>query len=246
MKQTTLRVAAALLAAGLAGTAWAAGPDATSGSSYGQSSSNSGTATKQDARSAIQNWSQASQNAANQMLQRYGNPDVASDQMLMWKDKAPFRKIVVMRDGIPHAFPTQHQDVLTEEINLQVPVDKVSDLARFDGSLIVDRTKGTVAARSDSEANNLLALNLANEIITGKRDVESARRFFADTAATSVSGKSSDYTSKLMFSPKSDTADPGQSMSPSGSSSQGSQGTQNPNSLPSTNQGPSTTPRQGY
>lgn len=235
MNKTTLRAAAALFAACLSGSAWAvpygSGTSGSGSSTSGsQSATSSMTPSKQDAQSAIQDWPQASQNAANQMLQKYGNPDMVSTQMLAWKDKTPFRKIVVMRDGVASSFPTQHQGVLTQEVNLQVPIDKVSDLARFDGGLIIDREKGTVSARSDSEANNFLALNLADDIITGKRDVESARHFFADTAATSLSGKSSDYTSKLMFSPKSDTADPGQSVTPSGSSSQG----------------PSTTPRQGY
>jgi len=225
MKQKTLGLAVAALTAALAVNVSAADQTGSTGARSSSTSSQSGATSagstlpgRQDAQTAIRDWPQTSQNAANDMIQRYGTPDVVSDQLLVWKDKAPFRKIAVMRDGVRHMFPTEHQDVLSEEVNLQVPIDKVTDLARFDGSLIVDRTKGTVAARSDSEANNFLALNLANDIISGKRDVESARRFFADTAAKGVSGKSSDYTTKLLFTPKSDTADPGQSISPSGSS----------------------------
>ncbi len=237
MKRTTLSLAAAVLTAGLAAGVSAADPYESNSTKTGgsQVTATQGTMaqpTKEDAQNAIRDWPQASQTAAKQMIDRYGSPDVVSSQVLSWKEKAPFRKVSVMRDGIRHLFPSEHQDVITQEINLQVPIDKVSDLARFDGSIIIDRTKGTVAARSDSEANNLLALNLANDIITGKRDVESARRFFSDTAAKALSGKSSDYTSKLLFSTKSDTSDPGQSVGVGQSSPSDQEPVQNPGATP--------------
>lgn len=176
-----------------------------------------------DARTLIQDWPQVSQQAARSMLDRYGPPDVVSSMMLVWKDKAPFTRITVTRDAIRHLFPMEHQDVLTEEISLAVPVEKVSELARFDGSILIDRTKGTVAARSDKESSNFLALNLADDIINGKRDADSARKFYADTLAKQMSGKSSAYTDKLNFSVSGDTSYPDTtSMQPSGSSSSGS------------------------
>lgn len=160
----------------------------------------------QMARAEIRDWPLVSQNAAEAMLDRYGQPDVVSSLLLVWKDKAPFTKIVVTRDPIRHSFPVDHQDVILEEIPLQVPVDKVADLAKFNGSLLIDRTQGTLASRCDSEKSNFLALNLANEIITGKRDADSARRFMSDTSAKSLAGKSSPYSEKLMFTPKSGDA----------------------------------------
>jgi hypothetical protein len=45
----------------------------------------------------------------------------------------------------------------------------------FDGSILVDRTRGEVAARCDSEAANVLGLNMVHELVTGKRTVEEAR-----------------------------------------------------------------------
>jgi hypothetical protein len=49
------------------------------------------------------------------------------------------------------------------------------NLAVFDGSVLVDRTKGEMSARCEGEAANFLALNLADEIVHGKKDVATAR-----------------------------------------------------------------------
>jgi hypothetical protein len=38
----------------------------------------------------------------------------------------------------------------------------------FDGSILVDRTRGEVAARCDSEAANVLGLNMVQELVMGK------------------------------------------------------------------------------
>ena len=51
---------------------------------------------------------------------------------------------------------------------------EVLDLARFDGSVIVERTRGEIGARCDKEEMNYLALNLAHDIVTGA--TESLRR----------------------------------------------------------------------
>src|ERR1700730_5479015 len=50
------------------------------------------------------------------------------------------------------------------------------NLAVFDGSVLVDRTKGEMSARCEGEAANFLALNLADDIVHGRKDVESAER----------------------------------------------------------------------
>jgi hypothetical protein len=73
-------------------------------------------------------------------------------------------------------------------------------LDKFDSALVVDRTVGTLSARSDSEQANTLALNLADEIARGKRDVESARLFMTETLRKAAAGKSSPYMDGLLFS----------------------------------------------
>ncbi len=58
----------------------------------------------------------------------------------------------------------------------KVILDKYNDLAQFDGSVTVDRTQGTLAARCDKQENNFLALNQAHDVITGKKTVEEERK----------------------------------------------------------------------
>ena len=54
-----------------------------------------------------------------------------------------------------------------------------ADLAYFDGSVHADRTKGELSARCDSHAMNIAALNLADDVIRGKRAVAVARSSLA-------------------------------------------------------------------
>ncbi|MEX2153654.1 MAG: hypothetical protein WD825_09970 [Gemmatimonadaceae bacterium] len=58
---------------------------------------------------------------------------------------------------MPHSFPKPHTDLLEQFIDYRVPVDKYDELAAYDGSVIVERTKGEISARCDKEAMNFLA-----------------------------------------------------------------------------------------
>lgn len=78
----------------------------------------------------------------------------------------------------------------------------------YDGSVWYHRTRGELSAQCDKEEMNLLALNLAHDIITGKRTVADARAFYAKTAmAFKLGDKSSPYVQGLMFQPEPDAAD---------------------------------------
>ena len=56
-----------------------------------------------------------------------------------------------------------------------------------------------MSARCDKEEMNYLALNLANDIVTGKRSVEDARAFYAKTAKAFKNGEKHPYTRRLQF-----------------------------------------------
>ncbi|MBA2647117.1 MAG: hypothetical protein H0U81_09985 [Pyrinomonadaceae bacterium] len=77
-----------------------------------------------------------------------------------------------------------------------------------DGSVIVERTKGEVSARCDMEAANILALNLMNDIVTGKCDAEKAREIYSEVTGAYVLNQPAPYAEKLQFEvPSGDTAD---------------------------------------
>ena len=98
-----------------------------------------------------------------------------------------------------HSFPMAHTDFLEQFVDYRAPVDKYSEIAEYDGSVITERTKGEMSARCDMEELNRLALNLANEVATGKRSVKEARKFYAETAMAFKQGKTSAYLTALQF-----------------------------------------------
>jgi hypothetical protein len=154
-------------------------------------------------------WPDVSRKAGEATIERYGRPTGATPGMLVWKDAGPWKAIILSRDPIDHQFPMPHQDVLEQVINYRVPPDKFDELAKYDGSVIVERTKGTMSARCDKEEMNYLALNLANDIVTGKRSVEDARAFYAKTAKAFKNGEKHPYTQRLQFKvERGGTADP--------------------------------------
>jgi hypothetical protein len=113
---------------------------------------------------------------------------------------------------VSHNFPKPHTDVLEQLVPYHVPFEKFNEIAAFDGSVIPERTKGEISARCDMEEMNFLALNLAHDIVTGKRTVEEARRFYAETAMGFMMNESSPYTNGLQFEASSGTADPDETM----------------------------------
>jgi hypothetical protein len=85
---------------------------------------------------------------------------------------------------------------------------KATELITFDGSVLIDRTAGQLGAHCDHEAYNTLTLNLAVELIEGRRTVDDARRLYAETAAAYAMGRPAPYAEKLLFTPPtSSTAD---------------------------------------
>ena len=88
-------------------------------------------------------------------------------------------------------------------VDYKVPLNMYDDLAKFDGSVGVNRTKGELSARCDAETHNLLALNLAHDIITGKRSVAGARAFYGRVIKMEMMQKKlHPYELKLMFKPQ--------------------------------------------
>ncbi|MBI4376857.1 MAG: hypothetical protein HY549_10465 [Elusimicrobia bacterium] len=133
------------------------------------------------------------------MIDKYGQPNEFTNSLLVWHNNGPWERTIVHRDGVAHNFPRKHSDVLQQFIKYRVPVDKFDDLAAFDGSLYPDRTRGELSAKSDREEMNVLALNLADDIIRGKKTVEQARQYYDRAATLSLTGKSDPYISRMNF-----------------------------------------------
>ena len=152
-------------------------------------------------RTMVNTWPETARRAANEAMDKYGTPDGVTETMLVWHDNGPWKRTIVYREEVDHRFPMPHKDVWEQFIDYDVPPGKFDELAAYDGSVIIERTKGEMSARCDKEAANFLALNLANEIATGQRSVEDARRMYGEQIQAMKAARPAPYTERLMFSP---------------------------------------------
>lgn len=162
--------------------------------------------TKMD-MSSLSSWPMASQMAVKEQMEKYGQPSEFTPTMMIWYNNGVFAKTIITKMESKHDFPKMHTDMMEQSIMQKVPLDMYDDLAHFDGSVTVDRTQGLLAARCDKEENNLLALNLAHDIIMGTKTVEAARQAYSDIISQAMKGVKHEYMKKLMFTPGMDTPD---------------------------------------
>lgn len=155
----------------------------------------------------VKSWPMSSQMAVKEQMDLYGKPDEITPTMAVWHNNGPWKKTVISKMETKHDFPKTHMDCMQQSILHKVPLNMYDELAHFDGSVTVDRTQGILAARCDKEENNFLALNLAHDVITGKKTVEEARKSYGEMIKMAMGGNKPDYMKKLMFSPEMNAAD---------------------------------------
>ncbi len=144
-------------------------------------------------------WPEAQRNVARQMLAKYGPPNETTATKLFWYGNSPWKRTILSSDVVAHNWPAPHSDFLTQVVDYRVPPEMFDAIARFDGSILLDRTRGEVAARCDSEAANVLGVNMVHEIVTGKRSVEDARETSAQNTVAYNMGRPAPYAERLLF-----------------------------------------------
>jgi hypothetical protein len=156
----------------------------------------------------IDGWPKAQKKVAEQMLAKYGSPNEVTPTRLTWYRNAPWKRTGITSDVVVHNWPTRHSDFLTQTIDYRVPPHLISAVAEFDGSVVVDRTRGEVSARCDSEAANVLAMNMVHELATGERDVAGARHTSEQNTVAYNLGRDVPYAERLLFElPRGSTED---------------------------------------
>lgn len=163
----------------------------------------------QTAERFLSGWPEESREAAKLVIEQYGAPDEATESTLTWYKPGPWKRIVATRTFYRHDFPAPHTDSVESVIDYHVPPDKVTPVADFDGSVVVERTAGEVSARCHDEQANFLALNLMHDLVTGAKNVEEARQYYAKEFADYRRKKPTPYMEKLRFTTGAgETADP--------------------------------------
>ena len=163
------------------------------------------------AQDVIKEWPKEAREAAGRLIEEYGEPAEVSESLLTWRDTPDgWKRSELSNEPTPHTFPAQHDDYLEQFINYKVPVGMFSTLAAFDGSVVVDRTRGEMSARCGGTSMNFVAINLAHDIITGRRTIELARAEYSCLYdAYQNKDEKPPYTQAFQFElPTGDTRDP--------------------------------------
>lgn len=147
----------------------------------------------------IEDWPEESREAAQLVIDQYGEPNEVTGSQLVWHRPGPWKRIVASKIFYEHNFPAPHNDSVESVIDYRVPPEKFAELAAFDGSVIVERTAGEVSARCHDEQANFLALNLMHDIVTGAKSVEEARAYYAKEFGDYRRRKPTPYMEKLRF-----------------------------------------------
>jgi hypothetical protein len=164
----------------------------------------------QDGSSLIATWPKESREAAQPVIDKYGEPHEATDSLLIWHGVGPWRRMIASRTFYEHNFPAPHIDAVESVLAYRVPLEFFTPLAEFDGSVIVERTAGEVSARCHDEEANNLALNLMHDIVTGAKSVEQARDYYAKEFLDYRRKKPTPYMRELRIHGGEGTADPDQ------------------------------------
>ena len=166
------------------------------------------------AESPAPDWPEPARTAAEAIAERYGPPQERTATLLIWHRNGPWIRTVVHKIGAEHDFPAKHSDVLEQSLPYKVPLNLFSAVATFNGSVIPDRTRGTLTAYGASEAGNVMSLNLARAVARGELSPEQAREKQVAAARVLAEGVVPEEAAKLTLEQQQegDVADPDTAM----------------------------------
>lgn len=151
------------------------------------------------AQETILGWPTLAQRMAQLTIERYGRPDEVGEDALVWRGKGPWLRTTVHRRALTRRALRRDVDFLENTVRCDVPRRLREDLTRFDPGLSWNTALGELSSRAESEELNMLALNLAVEIVQGVRDVDEALAVRERILRFSASGKASPYLRGLKF-----------------------------------------------
>jgi hypothetical protein len=154
----------------------------------------------------IRTWPEESREAAQLVIDKHGEPHEATETLLAWHHIGPWKRIVASRVFYQHNFPIPHTDSVESFVDYRAPVDKFTEIAQFDGSVIMERTTGEVSARCHDLEANCLALNLMHDIVTGAKTAQQARDYYGQEVLDYRRKKPTRYMAGLRFRPDPRTA----------------------------------------
>ncbi len=165
-------------------------------------------ATPHSARKVIRRWPAASRKVADTLIERYGPPHEVSPSMLIWLYNGNWKRTVIHRNGAAHNVPHPHKDILEQTVDAKVLPADSSEIMKFNGSIIIDRTRGEMTAFCESEQANIFLLNLAHDICIGRKTAQEAKSVLMDSSDFFHSMLPNQYRDSLLFTSTVETNDP--------------------------------------
>lgn len=147
----------------------------------------------------VDDWPRAIKDLAGVLIKKYGPPNEATASLLLWNENGSWKRTMLHREGVPHNFPRPHIDVLEQVLDFKVPVEKISELTAFDGSLMIDRTSGELVVHCANEEINTLIVNFAHDIVMGTLTAAQARARCQEIARGRLLNWPMRETQELMF-----------------------------------------------
>jgi hypothetical protein len=181
--RTLAFIALAALAAAAARAQFTPDPDATEINLSGRTP-----------ETVIIGWPMQSYRLARMMISEYGQPSEVRDASLTWLGTKPWSRIVVYREA---PADSRGRGRLEQSAAYRMTPGREDSLASFDPT--VASSDGLLTARADSESENFLALNLADDVVNGRRSPRQASALRARLLKLWNSGKSSPYLERLLF-----------------------------------------------
>ena len=138
----------------------------------------------------VSNWkNKKAQDYASVLIEKYGEPKVKGDEMLLWEDiklineeKYKYKvkkidKLYIIDESIKHSFPAEHIDYCYSTLKIPqiqakdgkstISPKLVGEFAGVTGSIIIDGLKGEATARCGDLIANDVTLNFVIDCIDG-------------------------------------------------------------------------------
>ena len=78
----------------------------------------------------IKGWPEDSREAAQLVIDTYGEPQEATESLLTWHEAGPWKRVLASKVFFQHQFPTPHIDSVESVIDYRVPPEQFSPLAQ--------------------------------------------------------------------------------------------------------------------
>jgi len=127
-------------------------------------------------KNSLKQWEHEDAKAyAEELIEKHGEPDVVTDNMVLWEGGiSEFNEVYVKDESIPHDSPKPHHDFVYSTMEIEIPEDLIGVVAETSESIIVDQLKNEVTARCGDIIANAITLGFVQKLVNGEISPEDA------------------------------------------------------------------------